>query len=96
LADPAWFRRVPDGWEILIHAQPGASRTLVDGIHGDCLKLRVQAPPVDGRANTAIIAFVAETLGITRRGVEIIAGASSRRKRLLVRAPDADPSRLLG
>lgn len=86
---------MPEGWEILVHAQPGASRTSVDGLHGDAVKLRVKAPPVEGKANAAIITFVAETLGVARRVVEITAGASSRRKRLLVRAPEADPSRLL-
>ncbi len=54
------------------------------GIHGDALRIRLQAPPVDGAANAALIAFLAETLGVRQRQVQILSGHTSRRKSVLV------------
>ena len=50
------------------------------GVHGDALKVRVAAPPVDGAANAALVELLAAALGIPRRGVRIVSGASSRSK----------------
>jgi uncharacterized protein (TIGR00251 family) len=69
---------------ISVHVQPGARRSEVVGGHGDALKLRVAAPPEDGKANRAVVALVAETLGVAPGAVELVSGASSRRKRLRV------------
>jgi uncharacterized protein (TIGR00251 family) len=60
--------------------QPRASRTEVVGLHGDALKIRVAAPPVDGAANEAIIRFFADRLGVPRSRVRLTKGASGRRK----------------
>ncbi len=95
MADPCWYRRVPGGWEILVHAQPGASRTRVVGLHGDALKISIKAPPVDGKANAAIIEFIAGALGVPTRSIEIAAGTTHRRKRVLIRDGEIDPQRLL-
>lgn len=78
---------------LALHIQPGARKSEVAGIHGTSLKLRIQAPPVEGRANEAVIAFVAERLGVRRASVRIASGDTSREKRLLVPG-DADPTRL--
>jgi uncharacterized protein (TIGR00251 family) len=91
----SWSRRTPTGWELAIHVQPGARRSEVAGVHGTRLKLRIQAPPVDGRANEAVIAFLAERLGVRRSLVRIVAGDTAREKRVAVDAPDADPATLL-
>jgi uncharacterized protein (TIGR00251 family) len=72
------------GVGILLHVQPGAKRTEPAGLHGDALKLRVAAPPVDGAANAAIEEFLARRLGVPRRAVRLVAGASGRRKRVEV------------
>jgi uncharacterized protein (TIGR00251 family) len=64
--------------------QPRASRPRVGPVHGDRLKLAVTAPPVDGEANAAVIELLARTLGVARSAVEVIAGASSRRKTIRV------------
>ena len=72
---------------ISIHAQPGAQCTEVAGIHGDALKIRVAAPALEDRANDALIAFIAEKLGIARRDVALVSGAKSRAKRFEIRAP---------
>lgn len=63
-----------------VHVQPKASRSEVIGLHGDALKVRLTAPPVDGAANEALIALVAELLGVGRRAVRIVAGATARAK----------------
>jgi hypothetical protein len=91
----SWHARAPDGSLILrIHVQPGARRTEVCGLHGEALKVRLAAPALEDRANDALVAFVAERLGIAKRDVSIAAGHRSREKRVEVRAP-ADPARLL-
>jgi uncharacterized protein (TIGR00251 family) len=60
--------------------QPRASRSEVVGAHGGALKVRLQAPPVDGAANAALVELLAESLGVPRRAVRIVAGESSRSK----------------
>nr|WP_221229608.1 DUF167 family protein [Niveibacterium umoris] len=82
-----------DGSALLsLHIQPGASRTEIAGLHGDALKIRLAAPPVDGKANAALLAFIADTLDLPKRAVTLESGASSRQKR--VRVEGADPVRL--
>jgi hypothetical protein len=60
--------------------QPRASDTRVAGVHGDALKVRLMAPPVDGAANAALVELLAGTFGIHARAVTIVAGMSSRTK----------------
>jgi uncharacterized protein (TIGR00251 family) len=69
---------------LTVQVVPRASRNEVVGIHGDALRIRLRAPPVDGAANAALIAFLAETLGVRQRQVEILSGHTSRRKSVLV------------
>jgi uncharacterized protein (TIGR00251 family) len=73
------------GFRITFHVQPKASRTELAGKHGDAVKVRIQAPPVDGEANAELLRFVATSLGVSGREVELISGASSRRKVVEVR-----------
>jgi uncharacterized protein (TIGR00251 family) len=68
------------GVRLRIHVQPGASRTEIAGHHGDALRIRVATPPVDGRANDALVRYLADRLDVPRRTVEIVAGMTSRRK----------------
>lgn len=70
-----------------VYVQPGAAKSGVAGLHGDALKVRVAAPAVEGAANTALVAFLAEWLELSRREVTIRAGEKSRRKTLWVAAP---------
>ena len=65
---------------LTLHVQPGAKRNAVVGVYGDALKLAIAAPPVDGKANEAVQAYLAELLGVSARAVTLVAGASSRRK----------------
>jgi uncharacterized protein (TIGR00251 family) len=65
---------------------PGAKTTVIAGLHDGALRVRLAAPPTDGRANDALIAWFAERLGMARRDVRILRGTSSRRKQVRVEA----------
>jgi hypothetical protein len=69
---------------LTVQVVPRASRNQIVGIHGDALRIRLQAPPVDGAANAALVAFLAEIFGLRQRQVEILSGHGSRRKTVLV------------
>lgn len=84
------LREHPEGVILPIRAQPGARKTALIGEHGGALKLAVTAPPEDGRANAALIELVRELLGLKRSQVELIGGATSRDKTLLIRGLPAD------
>jgi hypothetical protein len=94
VAEAVWARRTADGWTLAVHVQPGAKRSAVAGLHGDRLKIRIAAPALDGRANDALVAFVAAALGIARSRVVVAKGAQSREKLLAV-AGNCDPPLLL-
>ncbi len=80
-----WLRVAADGRITLtLHIQPGAKKTEFAGLHGDALKIRLAAPPVDGKANEALIKFVAETLKLPKSAVNLKSGQTSRRKILEV------------
>ena len=74
-----------DGVYINIHAQPGARREKICGMHGDALKIAVRQAPQDGKANAAIIDFLADALCLSRQDVDMSSGHASRRKRLFVK-----------
>ncbi|MGE0438902.1 MAG: DUF167 domain-containing protein [Gemmatimonadales bacterium] len=76
------------GCLLTLHVQPRASRTEVAGLHGDALKLRIAAPPVDGAANDEVVRFLAERLGVPRRDVRIAAGETGRRKAVEISGVD--------
>ena len=78
-----------------MHVQPGAKRSEVAGLHGEALKVRLAAPPVEGRANEALIEFVARTLQVPKRSVRLLKGQTSREKLLFVSSPEVDPALLL-
>jgi len=63
-----------------VHVQPRAKRSEVAGRHGDALKVRLAAPPVDGAANEELVRLLAEALGLPRRSVRIVAGITGRDK----------------
>ena len=68
------------GVRVTVRVQPRASDNRVAGVHGDALKVRLTAPPVDGAANVALVELLADTFGIPARDVTIVAGMSSRTK----------------
>jgi uncharacterized protein len=92
----SWCRRSADGvLSISVHAQPGAKRTEVAGLHGHALKIRIAAPALEDRANEALIEFVAQRLGVAKRDVTVASGEKIREKRLEIRGASVDPERLL-
>jgi uncharacterized protein (TIGR00251 family) len=78
-----------------VHAQPGAKRSEVAGLHGDRLKVRIGAPALDGRANAALERHLADALGVPRSAVRVVKGERSRDKVVAVSAPQATPDVLL-
>lgn len=75
--------------------QPGARRTEAAGLHGGRLKIRLAARAVEGAANEALVAFLAEAFGVAKRGVRIVAGEMSRQKRVSVAGSTRLPETLL-
>lgn len=79
------IRVVPGGVQLTLHVQPGASTTTLAGRHGDAIKVRLAAPPIEGRANEALVAFVAACAELPGSAVSLVRGAHSRRKVVEVR-----------
>ena len=83
------LRESAAGVTLAVRAQPGAKKTAITGVYGEGpeaqLKIAVHAPPLEGRANQALIIFLAETFSVSKNAVELIAGESSRSKVLLLR-----------
>ena len=79
-----------EGCTIAVHAQPGAKRNAIVGVHGSALKVAVSAPADKGRANEALIEVLANALGIKRGQIELVAGTTSRAKRFLIRGRKSD------
>jgi len=91
--DPPW-RRIDGGALVLmLHVQPGAARTQVVGAHGDALKIKLAAPPVDGKANAALLLFLAEAFGVPLRQVTLVRGQTARVKVARIDAPVLRPDR---
>lgn len=86
-------RQVGTAVRVSVRVQPRASRSAVQGIHGGAWRVRVQAPPVDGAANDAVCALLAEVLGVPRRHVRIVTGATGRTKVVEIADSSADEVR---
>lgn len=80
-----WLRVDGDDVILNLHIQPGAKKTEVVGLHGDALKIRLAAPPVDGKANEALLSFIAAKVGAGKTAVALVSGQTSRAKRIRVR-----------
>jgi len=80
-----WLRETADGSLVLtLHIQPGAKKTEFVGLHGEAMKVRLAAPPVDGKANAALCVFLARFCGVGRSAVTLISGETSRAKRVRI------------
>ncbi|MBI5891487.1 MAG: YggU family protein [Nitrosomonadales bacterium] len=91
-----WYRRNGDVLTLTLHVQPGAKRTEVAGLHGEALKIRLAAPPIEGRANEALLKFIAEAFGVPLRQVELKQGGQSRHKVVAITGSKVEPESLLG
>jgi len=90
VAAMTWIEPVDGDVVLSVRVQPRASRNEVVGMHGDALKIRLTAPPVDGAANQALVKFVAKRLGCGRSAVAIEHGFSGRLKQLRIRDMGVD------
>ncbi|MFN8497781.1 MAG: DUF167 domain-containing protein [Anaerolineae bacterium] len=77
---PLAVTATPRGSRFQVYVQPRASRTQIVGLHGDALRVRLTAPPVEGRANEALIALLAGTLKLPRSRIAIVGGETARTK----------------
>ena len=73
-----------EGVLVRIKVQPRASRTEVVGLHGDMVRVRLTAPPVDGQANDELIRFLSQQLDVPRSAIRLVSGASSRSKTIMI------------
>lgn len=92
----AWYVRKDDCITLMLHVQPGAKQTTVSGLHGEALKIRLAAPPVEGRANEALLRFIADTFSVPLRNVVLKQGEQSRHKRVEVHGSLINPDNVLG
>ena len=90
-----WYRRDGDSITLTLHIQPGAKRSEVAGLHGDALKVRLSAPPIEGRANEALLRFIADSFDVPLRQVELLRGAQSRQKMVRVEGSKVESETLL-
>lgn len=91
-----FLHALPDGNLLLsLHVQPRSRRNELGGLHGDTLKMRITAPPVDGKANKAVIALLAKLLKIPKSAIQIRSGLQSRSKKILLTGLDEDYVRRL-
>lgn len=84
----SWISQTSGGVILNIHATPRASKAGIQGLHGDALKIRLRAPPVDGKANAALIKYLAEVFDVPERSISILSGETGRRKRILIEGLD--------
>lgn len=80
----AFAQDVADGCTLAVRLHPGARKNAVTGVHDGALKISLTTPPVDGRANEALLAFVAEALGLPKARVSLLSGQTSRSKLLRI------------
>ena len=88
----SWFRW--DEADLLLdcHLQPRASKDEFAGLHGERLKIRITAPPLDGKANAQLLAFLAVAFGVAKSQVSLESGEQSRQKRVRIRQPRQLPA----
>jgi len=78
------IQKTGNGVIFKIKVQPGAAKNEIVGVQGDALKVKINAPPVKGKANKALISFLADKLGVKKSEVEIISGHTSKIKKIKV------------
>jgi uncharacterized protein (TIGR00251 family) len=79
-----WINETAEGVELRIKAVPRASKNEIQGLHDGALKIRLTTPPVDGKANQALIKFLSKQLAISKSQIELIQGETSRGKTLRI------------
>lgn len=91
-----WYRRDGERVILTLHIQPGAKRSEVAGIHGDALKIKVAAPPVEGQANAKLLDFLKKAFDVPSSQVILRQGSTGRRKVVEIHGSTRAPEQLLG
>ena len=91
---PSWLQRHPDRITLALRVQPRASRDEVAGVHGDRLKVRISAPPVDGAANRHLCRYLADLFGVPAASVRLVRGENGRDKTVEVAGTTSLPEAL--
>ena len=86
-----WYKQTTSELTLHLSIQPRSHRDEVVGLHDDRLKLRITAPPVDGKANNHLLAYLAKAFGVTKANVQLINGEHSRKKSVLILSPQKQP-----
>lgn len=81
-----WMNETSEGVEVHIRAVPRASKNEIQGVHDNALKIRLTTPPIDGKANQALLKFLSKTLRISKSKIELTHGETSRHKTLRIRS----------
>jgi uncharacterized protein (TIGR00251 family) len=92
---PGWFRHNGETITLTLHVQPGAKHSEIVGLHGEALKIRLAAPPIEGRANDALLKFIAGLFAVPLRDTELKQGGQSRHKVVAVTGSKIKPESLL-
>jgi uncharacterized protein (TIGR00251 family) len=100
MADAFWCREEQEALVLMLHVQPGAKRTEIAGTHGEemqtRLKIRLAAPPVDGKANAELLRYLADAFGVPLRQVVLLRGETSRQKTVRIQRPARRPDQTWG
>lgn len=90
-----WWQRSDDGLVLYLHIQPGAKQEEIVGIYNDRLKIRLKVAPIEGKANKALIKFLARVFAVPASQIEVKQGASSRQKTVLIQGSNINAQSLL-
>lgn len=91
---PDWFAWEGKDLILQLQVQPRASRDGFAGVHGDRLKVRIAAPPVDGKANLELISFLAKQFGVAKQQIHLVRGETGKTKTVRVDTPRTLPPEL--
>jgi uncharacterized protein (TIGR00251 family) len=89
-----WYHWKDDDLVLTIHLQPGSARDTLAGTHGERLKIKITAPPLDGRANDHLIHFLSRLFDVPRSRIELLSGHGSRSKRVCIHRPRRLPEEI--
>jgi uncharacterized protein (TIGR00251 family) len=92
---PNWYRRNGETITLTLHVQPGAKHSEIVGLYGEALKIKLAAPPIEGRANEALLKFIADLFAVPLRNTELKQGGQSRQKVVAVTGSKIEPESLL-
>ena len=87
----SWHTRLGNDLVLYLEVKPGSRNDVVDGIRADRLRVRIKAPPVDGKANNQLLKFIAGEFGVPKSNVEITRGITGKVKTLVIHRPAAYP-----